>query len=392
MFECQNDELEKAVLVGIVNRMQTREQVDEYLAELDFLANTAGVEPVKRFVQNVDSPNTRTYVGTVKLEEIKQYIQENEISLVIFDDELQPTQLRNIERELQVKVLDRTNLILDIFAQNARTAHAKAQVELAQYQYLLPRLAGMWTHLERQRGGIGMRGPGETQIEIDRRIVLDKIARLKVDLQKIDKNMVQQRKNRTGIVRVSLVGYTNVGKSTIMNLISKSEVLAQNKLFATLDTTVRKVVINNLPFLLSDTVGFIRKLPTTLIESFKSTLDEARESDLIVHVVDISHPCFMEQMEVVDQTLKDIGIVDKPMLVVFNKIDAFTFVKKDEDDLTPMKKENYSLDDLKEMYFAKNENCVFVSATDLQNIDEFKAKLFEMVKKIHFDRYPYNTI
>ena len=392
MFECQNDELEKAVLVGIVNRMQTREQVDEYLAELDFLANTAGVEPVKRFVQNVDSPNTRTYVGTGKLEEIKQYIQENEISLVIFDDELQPTQLRNIERELQVKVLDRTNLILDIFAQNARTAHAKAQVELAQYQYLLPRLAGMWTHLERQRGGIGMRGPGETQIEIDRRIVLDKIARLKVDLQKIDKNMVQQRKNRTGIVRVSLVGYTNVGKSTIMNLISKSEVLAQNKLFATLDTTVRKVVINNLPFLLSDTVGFIRKLPTTLIESFKSTLDEARESDLIVHVVDISHPCFMEQMEVVEQTLKDIGIVDKPVLVVFNKIDAFTFVKKDEDDLTPMKKENYSLDDLKEMYFAKNENCVFVSATDLQNIDEFKAKLFEMVKKIHFDRYPYNTI
>ena len=392
MFECQNDELEKAVLVGIVNRMQTREQVDEYLAELDFLANTAGVEPVKRFVQNVDSPNTRTYVGTGKLEEIKQYIQENEISLVIFDDELQPTQLRNIERELQVKVLDRTNLILDIFAQNARTAHAKAQVELAQYQYLLPRLAGMWTHLERQRGGIGMRGPGETQIEIDRRIVLDKIARLKVDLQKIDKNMVQQRKNRTGIVRVSLVGYTNVGKSTIMNLISKSEVLAQNKLFATLDATVRKVVINNLPFLLSDTVGFIRKLPTTLIESFKSTLDEARESDLIVHVVDISHPCFMEQMEVVEQTLKDIGIVDKPMLVVFNKIDAFTFVKKDEDDLTPMKKENYSLDDLKEMYFAKNENCVFVSATDLQNIDEFKAKLFEMVKKIHFDRYPYNTI
>jgi len=392
MFECQNDELEKAVLVGIVNRMQTREQVDEYLAELDFLANTAGVEPVKRFVQNVDSPNTRTYVGTGKLEEIKQYIQENEISLVIFDDELQPTQLRNIERELQVKVLDRTNLILDIFAQNARTAHAKAQVELAQYQYLLPRLAGMWTHLERQRGGIGMRGPGETQIEIDRRIVLDKIARLKVDLQKIDKNMVQQRKNRTGIVRVSLVGYTNVGKSTMMNLISKSEVLAQNKLFATLDTTVRKVVINNLPFLLSDTVGFIRKLPTTLIESFKSTLDEARESDLIVHVVDISHPCFMEQMEVVEQTLKDIGIVDKPMLVVFNKIDAFTFVKKDEDDLTPMKKENYSLDDLKEMYFAKNENCVFVSATDLQNIDEFKTKLFEMVKKIHFDRYPYNTI
>ena len=392
MYDCQEEELEKAVLVGIVNRQQTREQVDEYLAELDFLASTAGVMPVKKFVQNVDTPNRRTYVGTGKLEEIQQYIQENEIFLVIFDDELQPTQLRNIERELKVKVLDRTNLILDIFAQNARTAHAKAQVELAQYQYLLPRLAGMWTHLERQRGGIGMRGPGETQIEIDRRIVLDKIAKLKLDLQKIDRNMVQQRKNRTGIVRVSLVGYTNVGKSTIMNLISKSDVLAQNKLFATLDTTVRKVVINNLPFLLSDTVGFIRKLPTTLIESFKSTLDEARESDLIVHVVDVSHPCFMEQMEVVEQTLKDIGIINKPILVVFNKIDAFTYVKKDEDDLTPMKRENYSLDDLKEMYFAKNEDCVFVSATDMQNIDEFKTKLFEMVKKIHFDRYPYNTI
>ena len=392
MFECQEDEFERAVLVGIVNRQQTREQVDEYLAELEFLASTAGVLPVKKFVQNVDTPNRRTYVGTGKLEEILQYIQENEIFLVIFDDELQPTQLRNIERELKVKVLDRTNLILDIFAQNARTAHAKAQVELAQYQYLLPRLAGMWTHLERQRGGIGMRGPGETQIEIDRRIVLDKIAKLKLDLQKIDRNMIQQRKNRTGIVRVSLVGYTNVGKSTIMNLISKSDVLAQNKLFATLDTTVRKVVINNLPFLLSDTVGFIRKLPTTLIESFKSTLDEARESDLIVHVVDVSHPCFMEQMEVVEQTLKDIGIINKPILVVFNKIDAFTYIKKDEDDLTPMKRENYSLDDLKEMYFAKNDDCVFVSAKDMQNIDEFKSKLFEMVKKIHFDRYPYNTI
>ena len=392
MFECQEEEFERAVLVGIVNRQQTREQVDEYLAELEFLASTAGVLPVKKFVQNVDTPNRRTYVGTGKLEEILQYIQENEIFLVIFDDELQPTQLRNIERELKVKVLDRTNLILDIFAQNARTAHAKAQVELAQYQYLLPRLAGMWTHLERQRGGIGMRGPGETQIEIDRRIVLDKIAKLKLDLQKIDRNMIQQRKNRTGIVRVSLVGYTNVGKSTIMNLISKSDVLVQNKLFATLDTTVRKVVINNLPFLLSDTVGFIRKLPTTLIESFKSTLDEARESDLIVHVVDVSHPCFMEQMEVVEQTLKDIGIINKPILVVFNKIDAFTYIKKDEDDLTPMKRENYSLDDLKEMYFAKNDDCVFVSAKDMQNIDEFKEKLFEMVKKIHFDRYPYNTI
>lgn len=392
MIDCQNEELEKAVLVGIVNQQQTREQVDEYLAELEFLANTAGVIPVKKFVQNVESPNTRFYVGSGKLEEIKNYIVENEIFLVIFDDELQPTQLRNIERFLNVRILDRTNLILDIFAQNARTAHAKAQVELAQYQYLLPRLSGMWTHLERQRGGIGMRGPGETQIEIDRRIVLDKISRLKVELQKIDKNMVQQRKNRTGIVRVSLVGYTNVGKSTIMNMISKSDVLAQNKLFATLDTTVRKVVINNLPFLLSDTVGFIRKLPTTLIESFKSTLDEARESDLIVHVVDISHPSFREQMEVVEQTLKDIKIVDKPILVVFNKIDAFTYVKKDEDDLTPKKRENYSLEELKEMYFAKSSDCVFVSAKDLTNIEEFKMKLFEMVKKIHFERYPYNTI
>lgn len=392
MYDCKDDVMERAVLVGIVNRQQTREQVDEYLEELDFLANTAGVEPIKRFVQNVDTTNTRTYVGSGKLEEIKQYVQDNEITLVIFDDELQPTQLRNIERELKVRVLDRTNLILDIFAQNARTAHAKAQVELAQYQYLLPRLAGMWTHLERQRGGIGMRGPGETQIEIDRRIVLDKIARLKVELQKIDKNMVQQRKNRTGIVRVSLVGYTNVGKSTIMNLISKSEVLAQNKLFATLDTTVRKVVISNLPFLLSDTVGFIRKLPTMLIESFKSTLDEVRESDLIVHVVDISHPCFREQMEVVEHTLKDIGVVDKPVLVVFNKIDSFTYVKKDDDDLTPKTRENYSLDELKDMYFAQNGDCVFISAKNLQNIDEFKTKLFEMVKKIHFDRYPYNTI
>ena len=426
MFECQNDELEKAVLVGIVNRMQTREQVDEYLAELDFLANTAGVEPVKRFVQNVDSPNTRTYVGTGKLEEIKQYIQENEISLVIFDDELQPTQLRNIERELQVKVLDRTNLILDIFAQNARTAHAKAQVELAQYQYLLPRLAGMWTHLERQRGGIGMRGPGETQIEIDRRIVLDKIARLKVDLQKIDKNMVQQRKNRTGIVRVSLVGYTNVGKSTIMNLISKSEVLAQNKLFATLDTTVRKVVINNLPFLLSDTVGFIRKLPTTLIESFKSTLDEVREADLLIHVVDISHANFEEQYEVVEQTINELlqkdhrveesdpwndnkpnagerkyrakdkkqTVINRPEeIVVFNKIDAFTYTPQAEDDLLPPTRENISLDELQRTWMAKlgeTSKAVFISARNKTNIDELREIMYERVKAIHIKRYPYN--
>lgn len=392
MYEYNIEETEKAVLVGIVNQQQTREQVDEYLAELEFLANTAGVEPVRKFVQNVDSPNTRFYVGKGKLEEIQKYIQENEIFLVIFDDELQPTQLRNIERFLNVKILDRTHLILDIFAQNARTAHAKAQVELAQYQYLLPRLSGLWTHLERQRGGIGMRGPGETQIEIDRRIVLDKIARLKTELQKIDRNMTQQRKNRSGIVRVSLVGYTNVGKSTIMNLISKSELLAQNKLFATLDTTVRKVVISNLPFLLSDTVGFIRKLPTTLIKSFKSTLDEARESDIIVHVVDVSHPSFSEQMQVVEQTLQDIKIIDKPTLIVFNKIDAFSYIKKDEDDLTPKKRENFSLDELKEMYFAKNNNSIFISAKDQTNVEALKDKLFEMVKKVHFERYPYNTI
>lgn len=392
MIDCQNIEPEKAVLVGVVNQQQTREQVDEYLAELEFLAETAGVVPVKKFVQNVEYPNPKFYVGKGKLEEIQKYIAENEIYLVIFDDELQPTQLRNIEDFLRVHILDRTNLILDIFAQNARTAHAKAQVELAQYQYLLPRLTRMWTHLERQRGGIGMRGPGETQIETDRRIILDKISKLKVELQKIDKNMSQQRKNRASMVRVSLVGYTNVGKSTIMNMISKSDVLAQNKLFATLDTTVRKVVINNLPFLLSDTVGFIRKLPTTLIESFKSTLDEARESDMIIHVVDVSHPAFQEQMEVVDQTLQEINIINKPILVVFNKIDAFTYVKKDEDDLTPKKRENYSLDELKEMYFAKNKNCVFISAATKDNVDEFKTMLFEMARQIHFERYPYNTI
>ncbi|MDR2010077.1 MAG: GTPase HflX [Bacteroidales bacterium] len=384
---------EKAVLAGIITQNQSREQVDEYLDELDFLAQTAGVLPVKKFTQNLIAPNQRTYVGTGKLEEIKRYLDENEITLIIFDDELSPTQLRNIENILKVRVLDRTNLILDIFALRARTAYAKTQVELAQYQYLLPRLTRMWTHLERQRGGIGMRGPGESQIETDRRIILDKIAKLKEDLQKIDRQMSQQRKNRGQMIRVALVGYTNVGKSTIMNLISKSDVLAENKLFATLDTTVRKVVINNLPFLLSDTVGFIRKLPHKLIESFKSTLDETRESDIIVHVVDISHPSFFDQIEIVEQTLKELNVNNKPVLMVFNKVDAFSFIPKDEDDLTPKTKENYSLEDLKNTYFAKNTfPSVFISAKTKENIEEFKEILLNMVRKIYFERYPYNKL
>ncbi len=388
-----NKKNEKAVLVGVVNNEQTKEQVDEYLDELEFLAKTAGVYPQMRFTQNVMSPNPRLYVGKGKLEEVAEYINLNDIKLVIFDDELSPTQLRNIERFLKVKIIDRTNLILDIFAQRARTAHAKTQVELAQYQYLLPRLTRMWTHLERQRGGTGMRGPGESQIETDRRIILDKISKLKKELAKIDKQMAQQRKNRGAMVRVALVGYTNVGKSTIMNMLSKSEVLAENKLFATLDTTVRKVVINNLPFLMSDTVGFIRKLPHKLIESFKSTLDETRESDLIVHVVDVSHSSFFEQMEVVNSTLKELKVNNKPILVVFNKIDQFSFIPKDEDDLTPKTKENYSLEDLKQTYFAKSDYpSVFISAKKKENIDEFRETLFNMTRNIHFERYPYNRI
>ncbi|MDL2262873.1 GTPase HflX [Bacteroidales bacterium OttesenSCG-928-I21] len=384
---------EKAVLVGVATQCQSKELVEEYLEELDFLAQTAGVLPVKKFIQNLDSPHQRTYVGTGKLLEIKNYLTENEISLVIFDDELSPTQLRNIETNLGVRVLDRTNLILDIFALRARTAYSKTQVELAQYQYLLPRLTGMWTHLERQRGGIGMRGPGESQIETDRRIILDKISKLKDDLKKIDKQMFQQRKNRGQMVRVALVGYTNVGKSTLMNLLSKSDVLAENKLFATLDTTVRKVVINNLPFLLSDTVGFIRKLPHNLVESFKSTLDETRESDIIIHVVDVSHSSFFEQIEVVEQTLKDLNINNKPILMVFNKIDDFSFVPKDADDLTPMNRENYSLEDLQNTYFAKNTKpSVFISAKTKENVEELKNILFELISEIHFERYPHNTI
>lgn len=384
---------EKVVLVGVVSVDQTKEQVEEYLNELEFLAKTAGVIPVKKFIQNLDFPNPRTYVGKGKLEEILNYIRDKEISIVIFDDELSPTQLRNIENFLKVRVLDRTNLILDIFAQHARTAYAKTQVELAQYQYLLPRLTRMWTHLERQRGGIGLRGPGETQIETDRRIILDKISRLKDELTRIDRQMAQQRKNRGQLIRVALVGYTNVGKSTIMNLLSKSEVLAENKLFATLDTTVRKVVLNNLPFLLSDTVGFIRKLPHKLIESFKSTLDEARESDIIMHVVDISHPSFEEHINVVNQTLREIGVSDKPILMVFNKIDSFSYIKKEEDDLSPMKRENFSLEDWKNTYMNKvSAPCVFISAKNRDNIEEFKEILFNMIKELHFKRYPYSQI
>jgi GTP-binding protein HflX len=393
VYQTYNDQIEKAVLVGVINQDQTREQVYEYLDELEFLAETAGVEPVRKFTQNLIVPNSRTYVGSGKLDEINNFIKDKEIKLVIFDDELSPTQLRNIENVLEVKVLDRTNLILDIFAQRARTAHAKTQVELAQYQYLLPRLTRMWTHLERQRGGIGMRGPGESQIETDRRIILEKISKLKEDLKLIDKQMIQQRKNRGQMIRVALVGYTNVGKSTIMNMLSKSDVLAEDKLFATLDTTVRKVVLDNLPFLLSDTVGFIRKLPHKLIESFKSTLDEARESDIIVHVVDVSHKTFQDQINVVDQTLKELKINDKPILMVFNKIDAFSFVQKDEDDLTPKSKDNYSLEELKNTYFAKaSAPAVFISAKTNENLAEFRETLFGLVRKMHFERYPYNRI
>lgn len=393
VYKTLDSEKEKAVLVGIINQEQTKEQVYEYLDELEFLAKTAGVEPVRNFVQNVAVANTRTYVGSGKLNEINNFIKDNEIKLVIFDDELSPTQLRNLENILEAKVLDRTNLILDIFAQRARTAYAKTQVELAQYQYLLPRLTRMWTHLERQRGGIGMRGPGETQIETDRRIILEKISKLKEDLKSIDKQMVQQRKNRGNMIRVALVGYTNVGKSTIMNMLSKSDVLAEDKLFATLDTTVRKVVLDNLPFLLSDTVGFIRKLPHKLIESFKSTLDETRESDIIIHVIDVSHKSFQDQIDVVDQTLKELKINDKPIIMVFNKIDEFSFIQKDEDDLLPMNKENYSLEDLKNTYFAKTSTpTVFISAKTKENVNEFREMLFGMVRTMHFERYPYNTI
>ena len=383
---------EKTVLVGLATRMQNEVKTAEYLDELAFLAETAGAEPVARFTQKLDYPNPRTYVGTGKLDEIREYVEENEIGLVIFDDELSSKQVANIEKELKVKILDRTSLILDIFAKRAQTATARTQVELAQYQYLLPRLTRMWTHLERQRGGIGMRGPGETQIETDRRIILDKISRLKEELVAIDKQKVVQRKNRGKLTRVALVGYTNVGKSTLMNLLSKSDVFVENKLFATLDTTVRKVVIENLPFLLSDTVGFIRKLPSHLVDSFKSTLDEVREADVLVHVVDVSHPNFEEQIEVVNKTLADVcGASEKPMIMVFNKIDAFTYTPKDPDDLTPMTRENISLDEFRRTWMSRmDNNCVFISAKERINIDELKALLYQKAREIHTARFPYN--
>jgi GTP-binding protein HflX len=383
---------EKAILVGIIYPGQDEGEVDEYLDELSFLTETAGAEPMKRFIQKLDAPNPKTFVGTGKIGEIAEYIAENNIDIAIFDDELSPSQLRNIEKELGCRILDRTNLILDIFAGRARTSYARTQVELAQYQYLLPRLTRMWTHLERQRGGIGLRGPGETEIETDRRIIRDKISRLKEQLKKIDVQMSMQRKNRGKMVRVALVGYTNVGKSTIMNLLSKSDVFAENKLFATLDTTVRKVVIGNLPFLLSDTVGFIRKLPHDLVESFKSTLDEVRESDLLVHIVDISHKGFEEQIKVVNETLRELGSTEKPVILVFNKIDVFSYIRKDEDDLGPVKKENYSLSDLKNTWMASDKHSVtvFISAKTRENVGELRNILYQEVKKIHVKRYPFN--
>lgn len=383
---------EDAVLVGLITRTQTEEQVNEYLDELDFLSDTAGVRPVKRFVQRMDSPHPVTFVGKGKLDEIRLFVEENEIGLVIFDDELSPKQLRNIEAILKVKILDRTSLILDIFAARAQTAYAKTQVELAQYRYMLPRLTRLWTHLERQRGGVGMRGPGETQLETDKRIIQERISSLKEDLKLIDRQMSMQRKNRGKMVRVALVGYTNVGKSTLMNVLSKSEVFAENKLFATLDTTVRKVIVHNLPFLLSDTVGFIRKLPTELVESFKSTLDEVREADLLIHLVDISHPNFAEQIEVVNATLRDVlGSEEKPMHIVFNKVDAFTWEEKDAEDLTPRTKRNVSIDELKKTWMNKlGDKCSFISAKNVAGIDELKAWLYDAVKEIHITRFPYN--
>ncbi len=382
---------ERTVLVGVVSQHQSEEQTFEYLNELAFLAKTAGAETVKVFTQKLEKPNSITFVGSGKFQEIAKYVKENNIDTVLFDDELSPAQLRNIQKDIECKVLDRTNLILDIFAQRAQTSNARTQVELAQYQYLLPRLKGMWTHLERQRGGIGLRGPGEKEIETDRRIVRDKIIRLKNQLKKIDKQKEVQRKNRGKLVRVALVGYTNAGKSTLMNLISKSDIFAENKLFATLDTTVRKVVIENMPFLLSDTVGFIRKLPHHLVESFKSTLDEVSEADILLHVVDISHTNFEEQVEVVTSTLNELGVGDKKNFIVFNKIDAYTYVKKDEDDLTPKLKENYTLDELKNMWFAKQNNCIFISAKKKQNIDAFKKLLYNETKEVHKIRYPYDS-
>lgn len=393
MLEKKNLDYEKVVLVGIINQQQNEEKSKEYLDELEFLTYTAGGEVIARFTQRMDSANSKTFIGTGKMEELAQFIEENEIGTVVFDDELTPAQQNNIEKILHIKVLDRTTLILDIFAQRAQTSYARTQVELAQYQYLLPRLTGLWTHLERQRGGIGMRGPGETEIETDRRIVRDRIALLKKKLENIDRQMATQRGNRGALVRVALIGYTNVGKSTLMNVISKSDVFAENKLFATLDTTVRKVVIGNLPFLLTDTVGFIRKLPTQLIESFKSTLDEVREADLLLHIVDISHPNFEEHITSVNQILTEIQSCDKPTIMVFNKIDAYKHLIIENDDLiTERTTRHFTLDEWKQTWMNRmNGDAVFISATDKNNIDEFREKVYKKVREIHVTRFPYNN-
>ncbi|MFV0404160.1 MAG: GTPase HflX [Bacteroides graminisolvens] len=398
-FVISEAQAETAVLVALITQSQDERKTNEYLDELAFLAETAGADVVKKFTQRLDMANSVTYVGKGKLQEIKDYVTENEVGMVIFDDELSAKQIRNIEGELQVKILDRTSLILDIFAMRAQTAHAKTQVELAQYKYMLPRLTRLWTHLERQGGGsgsgkggsVGLRGPGETQLEMDRRIILGRMSLLKGQLVDIDKQKATQRKNRGRMIRVALVGYTNVGKSTLMNLLSKSDVFAENKLFATLDTTVRKVIIDNLPFLLSDTVGFIRKLPTDLVESFKSTLDEVREADLLLHVVDISHPGFEEQIEIVNKTLADIGGAGKPCILIFNKIDAYTYVEKAPDDLTPRTKDNLTLEELMNTWMAKMEdNCLFISAREKINMEEFKGVVYNRVKALHVQRFPYN--
>lgn len=404
-FVISEAKAETAILVGLITQEQDEAKTKEYLDELEFLADTAGAVTVKRFTQRVAAPSQVTYVGKGKLEEIKQYVKQEEeagqeIGMVIFDDELSAKQIRNIEAELGVKILDRTSLILDIFAMRAQTANAKTQVELAQYRYMLPRLQRLWTHLERQGGGsgsgggkgsVGLRGPGETQLEMDRRIILQRVSLLKQRLQEIDKQKATQRKNRGRLIRVALVGYTNVGKSTLMNLLAKSEVFAENKLFATLDTTVRKVVIDNLPFLLADTVGFIRKLPTDLVDSFKSTLDEVREADLLLHVVDISHPDFEEQIQVVENTLKDLGCAEKPSMIVFNKIDSYTWVEKEEDDLTPATRENVTLEELKRTWMGKlSDSCLFISAKQRENIDELRDILYKKVRELHVQKYPYN--
>ena len=404
-FVISEAQVETAILVGLITQTQDERKTKEYLDELEFLAETAGATVVKRFTQKLPAANSVTYVGKGKLEEIKEYIHqeeenEREVGMVIFDDELSAKQIRNIEAELKVKILDRTSLILDIFAMRAQTANAKTQVELAQYKYMLPRLQRLWTHLERQGGGsgagggkgsVGLRGPGETQLEMDRRIILNRMSLLKERLAEIDKQKSTQRKNRGRMIRVALVGYTNVGKSTLMNLLSKSEVFAENKLFATLDTTVRKVIIENLPFLLTDTVGFIRKLPTDLVDSFKSTLDEVREADLLIHVVDISHPDFEEQISVVDKTIADLEAGGKPTMIVFNKVDAYTYVEKAEDDLTPKTRENITLEELMKTWMAKlNDNCIFISAREKINMDELKTIICNKVRELHVQKYPYN--